>query len=204
MVDIMPKDQRSQSVVPITNSPRALPGDLAIWFFILAELAVFSIFFVAYAFVRLNNLEMFEEGFQHLNRTAGVINTLALITSSYFVVRAVIEIHHGHDRNCSKWLNWAIVFGFLYVVVKLWEYSQAFDAGYGLSTNTFYMFYFMLTFFHFAHVLLGLVILIIISVKARQGQYKGEDVAIVESGASYWHMVDLLWIILFPLVYVLH
>ena len=70
--------------------------------------------------------------------------------------------------------------------------------------GTFYMFYFFLTFFHFAHVLLGIVILIIMSVKAKQGAYQGEDVAIVESGASYWHMIDLLWIVLFPLVYVLH
>lgn len=185
-----------------TSNP--LPGDLAIWFFILAELAVFSIFFVAYAFVRLNNLEMFQEGFHHLNRTAGVINTLALITSSYFVVRAVMEAHQGNQTGCSRWLNWALVCGAVYVVVKLWEYSETLDAGFSIHTNTFYMFYFFLTFFHFAHVLLGMVILAILSFKSRQGAYQGEEVAVIESGASYWHMIDLLWIILFPLVYVLH
>ncbi|MFC3150377.1 cytochrome c oxidase subunit 3 [Litoribrevibacter euphylliae] len=204
-----PKTQQGES---LSKTSKPLPGDLAIWFFILAELAVFSIFFVAYAFVRLNNLEMFEEGFQHLNRTAGVINTLALITSSYFVVRAVMEIHNGKDQSCSRWLNWALVCGAVYVVVKLWEYSETLDAGFSIHTNTFYMFYFFLTFFHFAHVLLGMVVLAIISFKVRQGAYRGdqekgiedESIAVVESGASYWHMIDLLWIILFPLVYVLH
>ncbi|MCL6416950.1 cytochrome c oxidase subunit 3 [Aestuariirhabdus sp. Z084] len=189
------------------TSPRTvhpLPGDLVVWIFILAELTVFSIFFIAYAFVRLNHPDLFAQGFAHLNRTAGAINTLALITSSYFVVRAVIDIHQDNPKGCSRWLNRAILMGAIYVVVKLWEYYEAFSAGYGLSTNAFYMFYFLLTFFHFFHVLLGLLVLILISRNARRGRYQGEGVVVVESGACYWHMIDLLWIILFPLVYVLN
>ncbi|WP_197472833.1 cytochrome c oxidase subunit 3, partial [Oleiphilus sp. HI0123] len=88
--------------------------------------------------------------------------------------------------------------------VKMWEYTETIGAGYSLHTNTFYMFYFLLTFFHFAHVLLGMVILIVVSKKAKNGDYSSEDHTGVETGASYWHMVDLLWIILFPLVYVIH
>lgn len=181
-----------------------LPGDFAIWIFILAELAVFSILFIAFAFARLYNLEMFAEGYEHLNRVAGFINTLALITSSYFVVRAVLAIKSGNNVACSRWLNLALLFALIYVVVKLWEYTQAFSAGYNLHTNTFYMLYFLITFFHFAHVLLGMVILLVVSKKAKAGDYNASEHSGIETGASYWHMVDLLWVILFPLVYVIH
>jgi len=190
----------------IDKDPNAkpLPGDLAIWIFILAELGVFSIFFIAYAFVKMLNPEIFAEGYQHLNRVAGLINTLALITSSYFVVRAVLAIKNNQARQCSRWLNWALLAAMVYICVKIWEYSETMGAGYTVHTNVFYMFYFLLTFFHFAHVLLGMFILIVVSRKAKQGDYSIDDYSGVESGASYWHMVDLLWIILFPLVYVIH
>jgi nitric oxide reductase NorE protein len=72
-----------------------------------------------------------------------------------------------------------------------------------LSTNTFYMFYISLTFFHFMHVILGMVILTAIWLQARKGAYTSQNSHGLESGAAYWHMVDLLWIILFPLVYVM-
>lgn len=182
----------------------SLPGDFAIWIFILAELGVFSILFIAYAFARVFNLEMFAEGHQHLNQLAGMINTIALITSSYFVVRAVIAIKAGHNKACARWINWALFAALVYVGVKMWEYTETIGAGYSLHTNTFYMFYFLLTFFHFAHVLLGMVILMVVASKAKKGDYSAEDHVGVETGASYWHMVDLLWIILFPLVYVIH
>ena len=72
-----------------------------------------------------------------------------------------------------------------------------------MSTNTFYMFYISLTFFHFMHVILGMVILAILWFQARQGAYSSTNANGLESGAAYWHMVDLLWIVLFPLVYVM-
>lgn len=192
------------SLIDKDPNAKGLPGDFAIWIFILAELGVFSIFFIAFAFVKTLNPEIFAEGYAHLNRVAGLINTLALITSSYFVVRAVLAIKNNHSKKCAYWLNWALIAAMVYVCVKLWEYSESFSAGYSLHTNVFYMFYFLLTFFHFAHVLLGMVILLAVARKAKKGDYSIDDYAGVESGASYWHMVDLLWIILFPLVYVIH
>lgn len=181
-----------------------LPGDLAIWFFILAELAVFSALFITYAFVRSFNIEVFNEGFEHLNRMAGMVNTMALITSSYFVVRSVDAIRRDNNKACVAWLLAALAAGMVYVVVKLWEYAGAVEAGYGLSTNTFYTFYFLVTGFHFAHVLLGMVILAAVALKAAKGGYSASDHFGVETGASYWHMVDLAWVVLFPLVYVIH
>ena len=186
------------------STKQSLPGDLAIWIFILAELGVFGLLFITYTVVRLNNPEMFAEGHAHLNRLAGFINTIALITSSYFVVLAVNAIKRNQHLTCTRWLFAALLAASVYVGVKLWEYSETIAAGYDLSTNTFYMFYYLLTFFHFAHVLLGMVILTSVAWNAYHQRYSSEDHYGVETGASYWHMVDLLWIVLFPLVYVIH
>jgi len=93
--------------------------------------------------------------------------------------------------------------GGVFLVIKVFEFHEKFSAGISLSTNTFYMFYLSLTIFHFMHVILGMVILAAVMLKANGGGYSAENHTGVETGASYWHMVDLLWIILFPLVYVI-
>ena len=189
---------------PAVRDKQALPGDFAIWIFIYAELLVFGIFFLAYAFARARNIELFNEYQQTLNRESGAINTLLLITSSYFVVMAVHAIRRNAARRCSQWLMLAMIGGGVFVVVKLSEFVAKYADGVNLSTNTFYMFYLSLTFFHFMHVLMGMVILAAVAVKAYRGGYSAQDHTGVETGASYWHMVDLVWIVLFPLVYVLH
>lgn len=179
------------------------PGDLAIWFFIFAELLAFGVFFLSYAFARANNVELFNESQKLLNRETGAINALVLITSSYFVVRAVAAIKEGLNQLCARWLGAAIGFGLIFVAIKVFEFQEKFSAGISLHTNTFYMFYLSLTMFHFMHVILGMVILGAVMLKARRGGYTPQEHTGVETGASYWHMVDLVWIILFPLVYVI-
>ena len=179
------------------------PGDLAIWVFILAELGAFAAFFGAYAFTRMKNVEMFNFYQQTLDNTAALINTLALITSSYFVVRVVAAIREDDARRCVRWLLAALLMGALFLVVKSNEYAHHIEEGIRLSTNTFYMFYLSLTVFHFMHVIVGMVILAAVAVKAKRGGYSAQQHTGVETGASYWHMVDLVWLILFPLVYVM-
>ena len=179
------------------------PGDLAIWIFILAELLVFGIFFAAYAFTRMNNVELFNEFQLHLDRQAALINTLALITSSYFVVRSVAAIRENNSQLCFRWLLAAIAMGAVFLVVKIGEYAHHFGEGVDLSTNAFFMFYLSLTFFHFMHVIMGMVILAAVAIKAKQGGYSASNHTGVHTGASYWHMVDLVWLILFPLVYIM-
>lgn len=180
-----------------------LPGDFAIWIFILAEMLAFGVLFVAYAFTRAGDVELFNASQETLNRTAGAINTLVLITSSYFVVRAVAAIRQGLSRSCAYWLSGAVLLGGVFVAIKLVEFHDKFATGITLSTNAFYMFYLALTFFHFMHVLMGMIILACVVAKAWRGGYSRQDYVGVETGASFWHMVDLLWIILFPLVYVI-
>ncbi|OGT90537.1 MAG: cytochrome-c oxidase [Gammaproteobacteria bacterium RIFOXYA12_FULL_61_12] len=179
------------------------PGDLAIWIFILAELLVFAAFFGAYAFTRLKNVELFNYYQMTLDRNAALLNTLALITSSYFVVRAVADIREDDSKGCKRWLWAAIAMGAFFIVIKGGEYAHHFSAGVTLSSNTFYMFYLSLTFFHFMHVILGMVILAAVALKVGRGGYSADEHTGVETGASYWHMVDLVWLILFPLIYVM-
>ncbi|HEA25727.1 MAG TPA: cytochrome c oxidase subunit 3 family protein [Ectothiorhodospiraceae bacterium] len=179
------------------------PGDLVIWIFIYAELLVFGVLFIAYAFSRSNNLELFNESQRLVNQEAGALNTLILITSSYFVVRAVAAIREGRVKRCGHWLLATMVMGGGFIVVKLFEFSEKFSAGINLSTNTFFTYYLSMTVFHFMHVGVGIIILGFVWWKNHKGGYSQEDHMGVETGASYWHMVDLVWIILFPLVYVI-
>ena len=186
---------------PVTA--RRLPGDLAIWFFILAEMLAFAVFFAAYAFARASHVEEFNQYQQTLDLNAGALNTVLLITGSWFVALAVQAAHRDEQPAISRnlLLGWLCGAGFL--VVKCFEYAGKFGAGITLSTNTFYMFYISLTFFHFMHVILGMVILTVLWKQSRKGVYGRHEANGLESGAAYWHMVDLLWIVLFPLVYVM-
>lgn len=186
------------------SSAQPLPGDFAIWIFIFAELLVFGVLFSAYALGRMANVSLFDASQATLNRSYGLVNTLTLVTSSYFVVRATRAIRLGRSAACARWLSGALGLGALFLAVKLLEFQDDFSRGITLSTNLFYMFYLSLTFFHFMHVVLGMIILGFVTYRTYAGAYDANRYTGVETGASYWHMVDLVWIILFALIYVLH
>lgn len=186
------------------------PGDFAVWIIIYVELITFALLFLGYAFSRRADVELFNQSQLMLNQASGFFNTFILITSSYFVVKGVKSIKSMTQENykelnikASKWLLFAILCGLIFLVVKVTEFSHIFGEGINLSTNTFFMFYLLLTGFHFMHVLLGSVILFNIYKKTKIFGYTPDNYSGFESGASYWHMVDLLWIILFPLIYII-
>ncbi|PIZ21685.1 MAG: cytochrome-c oxidase [Comamonadaceae bacterium CG_4_10_14_0_8_um_filter_57_29] len=180
-----------------------LAGDLAVWLIILAELLTFGIFFLSYAFARTFDVALFNASQTTLDLNSGGINTALLITGSWCVVRAVQAVKRDASAVGVRWLMAALVCGSGFVVIKLIEFSAKADAGIDLSTNSFYMFYFLLTAFHFFHVLAAMVFLSILLFKTRAGRYGSHDVHELETGAAFWHMVDLLWIVLFPLIYVM-
>jgi len=194
----------------ITVKEKYPPGDFAIWIIIYVELITFALLFLGYAFSRRGDVELFNESQLMLSQTSGFINTFILITSSYFVVKAVKSIKSMTQENykefnlkASKWLLFAIMCGVAFLIIKITEFSHIFGEGINLSTNKFFMFYILLTGFHFMHVLLGSVILFNIYQKTKVFGYLPNDYSGFETGASYWHMVDLLWIILFPLIYII-
>ena len=196
-------NQEVLTLPEIQPASRRLPGDLAIWFFILAEMLAFAVFFAAYAFARAHDPALFNLYQQTLDRNAGALNTVLLVTGSWFVVLAVQAAHRDDTPAVARNILLGFLCGGGFLVVKVFEYAEKFGAGISMSTNTFYMFYISLTFFHFMHVILGMVILAILWFQARRGAYNSQSTNGLESGAAYWHMVDLLWIILFPLVYVM-
>lgn len=196
------------SLIEISNyqsitGKKNLPGDFALWIFIFAEMLVFGVLFVAYAFTRAYHVELFNESQLTLSRTSGAINTLVLITSSYFVVNGVSAIKQGLSKQCGYWLIGAFLLGGIFIIIKILEFHAKYAADISMSTNAFYMFYLSLTFFHFMHVLMGMIILAFIIFKVLNDGYSANDYVGVETGASFWHMVDFLWIILFPLVYII-
>jgi nitric oxide reductase NorE protein len=191
----------------MTTVPRergAPPGDLAVWFFICAELLVFGIFFLGYAIARRHDPELFNQGQATLDTGAGLLNTLLLITSSYLVAKAVHALRDDRSRAAVWRLLGGMALGAGFLAVKTHEYGVQFDAGISLSTSTFTMFYLGLTMFHAMHVVLGMVVLAVLAWQSAAGRYTPHDCNGAESGAAYWHMVDLVWLILFPLVYVIH
>ena len=191
------------SAPPARSLARNPPGDLAIWIFILAELLAFAVLFVLYGVARARHVELFDAMQLTLDRNAGALNTVLLISASWCVARAVLAIRRDATAPSARWLLFGMLAGVGFLVVKIFEYSAKFEAGINLDTNLFYMFYLSLTFFHFMHVILGLVILAFVWQRTRQGAYSSADCHGMETGASYWHMVDLVWIVLFPLVYVM-
>ncbi len=186
------------------------PGDLAIWVIIYVEFITFALLFLGYAFSRRLDVELFNASQSVVSQTSGFVNTIILITSSYFVVKAVHSIKNmtadtlqESNKEASKWLLFAIVCGLAFITIKITEFSNIFGMGINLSTNRYFMFYIMLTVFHFLHVVLGSGILFLIYKKTKINGYLPNDSKGIETGASYWHMVDLLWIVLFPLVYII-
>lgn len=173
------------------------------WVFILAELTVFGLLFMIYGVARMKHVALFNAMQLTLDRSAGAVNTVLLVTASWCVARAVASIREEASVASARWLAAGILAGLGFLAVKVGEYAAKFDAGINLDTNLFYMFYLSLTFFHFMHVILGLVILAYVWRKTRRGGYTAADHHGMETGASYWHMVDLVWIVLFPLVYVM-
>lgn len=192
-------------VPPPAETPR-VRGDLAVWVFILAELLAFGVFFLAYAFARASHPAEFDAAQAALDRHSGALNTLLLVSSSALVAHAVGLVRRGGalaSRRAGRALLGALACGLGFVVVKGCEYAVHFAAGMSLSTSTFSMFYLGLTGFHFFHVLLGLAVLVVLWRQTARGAYSPAQANGLESGAAYWHMVDLVWLVLFPLVYVM-
>jgi nitric oxide reductase NorE protein len=182
---------------------RHLPGDLAMWFFILAELSVFAILILAFAVTQALKPQMFSESRLLLNTSTGLAMTLSLLTAGLFAALAQEQVRHSRPRHGAVFLLMALLAASVYVVLKLKEYRHLLASGLGMEHNTFFTLYWILTGFHFLHVLLGMVILGWLAERCRRGLYDASKRSGFESGVLYWHMVDLIWVMLFPLVYVL-
>lgn len=187
-----------------TGVSRRLPGDLAMWFFILVELSAFAILILAFAVTQLLYPELFAQSRAALDSSTGLALTLSLLTSGLFAALAVEQVRIDQSRRAAWLLLAALLTSCIYVVLKLDEYGHLSSLGLGMEHNTFFTLYWILTGFHFLHVLLGMVILGWMAELCRRRAYNAQSHAGMESGVLYWHMVDMVWVLLFPLVYVLN
>lgn len=173
------------------------------WIFILAELAAFTLFVLAFSVTQMLRPEMFTAGRAQLDSSTGFAMTAGLLSSGFLAAIAIERVRKNHSRQAAALLLAAIASGMLYVVLKVSEYQHLARLGFDLEYNTFFTLYWLTTAFHFLHVLLGLTVLSFLSLRCWQGAYNAQQHTGLESGVMYWHMVDLVWVIIFPLVYLL-
>lgn len=172
-----------------------LPGEFMMWVLIVSELLVFGAGLVAFLALRITDPAGFAEAQSHLHRTGAGFNTIVLVTSGWLAALAVQAVEVGRIASMRALLVLAAALGIVFLVLKASEYAGLASEGISYETHAFFTFHMLLTGFHAAHVLAGIVLLALVGVIARPRA--------VETGAAFWHMVDLVWVLLFPVVYLL-
>lgn len=165
------------------------------WVLILSEMLVFSAFFVLFAWQRAAETELFDVSQQLLDPVTGGLNTMVLLTSGLFAALAIQAIADNRRRRCRQWLGAAMGLGGIFCVIKVLEYAGKLSAGLTPETNTFFTYYYLLTAFHLAHVVFGLGLLSLACWQTSRVN--------VETVTAFWHLVDLIWVLLYPLLYLL-
>lgn len=178
-----------------TRRSESLPGNPMMWLLIAAELMVFGGGLLAYAGARALDPHGFLAAQSELDRIAGTINTAVLLTSGLFAALAVTAREAGRRTRARLWLGAAGLLGVVFLAVKAHEYGVEMSRGHGLGDGGFFTLYFLITGFHAIHVLFGIVLLAIVA--------WFDEVEHIETGTAFWHMVDLVWVLVFPTLYLL-
>jgi cytochrome c oxidase subunit 3 len=186
---------------------------LGMWVFLATELLLFTVMFATYALYRADFSSTFREGHRHMAVAIGTANTYVLVTSSVFVALAVAQGRVGSRRLCAALLGVAILLGATFLVLKGIEYAQHVRDGalpgvhYRLSefqqpgASLFFSLYWLMTGVHALHVVIGLGVLISLTVLALKGRFTADEHGPLEVGGMYWHLVDVIWLFLWPLFY---
>ena len=178
------------------------PGGILLWIIIFLELITFGIALIVMAVYAQAEPMIFHDSRLQLDVTIGMLNTVFLLTSGFFMANTVQELKRNNKSKGHTYLVATILFGLFFLVLKAIEYSSKIDAGLFMGTNMFFTFYWLLTVFHVIHVIVGLVILstILYGLKKEDSPTKMED---IEASAAFWHMCDLIWLLLFPVIYLI-
>ncbi len=198
-------DDAPSSPAPVptarTHAP-GLPGEVGLWVFVLGDMTIFGAFFSVFAWELRGNRGTFAESAAALHQPIGLVNTLLLLVSSYAVVVALHAYRRELHRPRQVALAAAMLCGLGFLGVKAVEYALEIGAGHTPGDNDFFTFYFVMTGVHALHVVIGLTLLTLWLRREPGGVGSGSGGrAFVEGAAVYWHMVDLLWIVIFGLLY---
>ncbi|OPF91309.1 cytochrome c oxidase subunit 3 family protein [Rhodopseudomonas palustris] len=173
----------------------SLPGHLMMWVLIFSELAAFGALLIGFQIARALQPEAFAAGQGQLDPALAAANTLCLVSSGWFAAKASAAARNGARDATWRSTVGACLLGAVFIAIKLFEYAGEIGRGADIDGNTFFTLYFLLTGFHLLHVALGLAILLGVAWHAHA--------AAVESGTCFWHMVDLVWLVMFPIVYLM-
>jgi len=172
-------------------------GRLAVWWLLASEIFIFGGLIACFLLFKLNGTPGFEDA-SLTSVTAGAINTFVLLTSSLSIVLAHAAIEKGERKKSFTYIWYTIGFGLVFLVIKTYEYTGKILHGHTITENLFWSFYYTMTGLHALHVIGGMVIMALISFDLR----KGHNFQRVELIGIYWHFVDLVWIFLFPILYI--
>jgi nitric oxide reductase NorE protein len=178
-----------------------IPGEPGVWILLFGEMSFFAALFASFLYYRGFDPAGFAEMQKQLNQAVGLINTLLLLTSSLFVAKAVHAARNANTVRAPRLFILGIACAAGFIFCKGFEYHELFSRGIAISDHTFYSFYFGLTVLHLGHVVIGTILLTIMASATKRVLEKPVHLAMVESGACFWHMVDLLWIVIFALLY---
>lgn len=178
------------------------PGGILMWIIIFLELITFGMAIVSFVYFGREQPVLFHQSRMQLNSTFGAINTIFLLTSGFFMANAVFELKNNNRFKSSQYFKLTMLGGTLFLLLKGFEYYHKISAGISLDTNIFFTFYWLLTGFHVIHVIMGMVILFWTNYGMMK---KNSDTRIddVEACAAFWHMCDLIWLLLFPVLYLI-
>lgn len=172
-----------------------LPGELLLWVLILSEVLIFMAGISVMVVLGLLDPQGFAMAQGQLDGRMAALNTVVLVTSGLCAARAERNAAQGEERRARKGLLLAALGGLVFLCLKGVEYAQDIRAGLGIDSHPFFTFYYLLTGFHAAHVLAGVVVLALVA--WRPGAQA------VQAGAMFWHMVDLVWVLILPPIYLI-
>jgi heme/copper-type cytochrome/quinol oxidase subunit 3 len=172
-------------------------GKLAVWWIVASEIVIFGGLLASYIMHRLAH-DAWSDMSANTNTWIGAFNTLVLLTSSLFAVLAHHAAEQGDGKKAAKLLYYTVAGAVTFVCVKAFEWSTEIAHGYTITAGTFWSFYYTAAGIHAAHVIAGAIIMVIVARDAT----KQLNLQRVELIGIYWHFVDLVWIFLFPLLYI--
>ncbi|MGV9799221.1 cytochrome c oxidase subunit 3 [Mycobacterium sp. NPDC003449] len=188
-----------------SRSPR-LTGEVGIWVFILLDLLFFTAVFGVFMFERAKAPELFDFSRAQLHVDWGAANTVVLLTSSLTVALTIRCIRQNDFLRARGFIGGTAALGLMFIALKVFEWASEIGAGHVPTENSFFLMYFMTTGLHFIHVLIGLSVLAYMHIAIRRAEHRSDIVPPVlrrntESGAAFWHFIDLIWVILFAIFY---
>jgi nitric oxide reductase NorE protein len=190
-------DARSIMTVESTQPP----GTDGLWTFVFIDMLIFLMIFFTFMSERMGHVDLYAASQLRLDELVGLANTLILLTSSWMMVEAVQAARRRDGTRVRRYLGLAWLLGLAFGLSKLAEYSLKIRAGITPATNSFYSFYFFITLVHFLHVIAGMVFIGYCRSQARSRAGTGQYLTGLENVGLFWHFVDVLWVFIFPLLY---